>query len=92
MGTAEIKEELLADFSLQKPRVLFTDRMAVVDHVEQLLLISPEGIAAACGRFCAEVQGQGLFVESLEDGRMEVRGSLQQVRIYPQQGKGRKRP
>ena len=91
MGLEECKEELLSDFSLQKPRVLLTDRFAIVDHVQKLLLFSPEGIAASCGVFCAEVQGEGLVIERFQEGRMEVRGKLEGVRMYPEEKRGAKR-
>ncbi|MBE6037441.1 MAG: hypothetical protein E7223_07540 [Clostridiales bacterium] len=90
MGMEELREELLSDFSFQKPRVLVTDRFAVVDHVKKLLLVSGESVVAGCGSFCAEVTGEKLMIECLADGRMEVRGEVRGVQIYPEQKRGGK--
>ena len=80
-----IKEELLYDFSLNQPRVLVGGRRGILDHVKQILLISETGITADCGAMYVSLQGEGLFVDWIDEGRVSVTGSIRSLEFYPSQ-------
>ena len=78
-----VKEEFLYDFSLNQPRVLVGGRRGILDHVKQVLLISETGITADCGAMFVSLQGEGLLVDWIDEGRISVTGTIRSLSFYP---------
>ncbi len=78
-----IKEELLYDFSLNRPRLLIGGKTGILDNVKQILLISATSIVADCGAMYTSLAGEDLTVDWIDQGRVCVSGEIRSIEFYP---------
>ena len=79
----DIKEEFLFDFKINTPRVLLTDKLAIVDSVKQILSFTEKCIIITSGKgWYAVINGTHLIMDSLFNERLTAFGQIESVEFH----------
>ncbi len=77
-----IKEEILFDFAVNMPRVLVTERLAVLDNVRKVMLLTDSEIVVFNGQKYTSVKGHDFVITELKEERMLVTGEVEEIRFF----------
>ena len=77
-----IKEELLFDFAVNMPRILVTDRTAVLDNVKKVMVLTDKEVVVYNGQSYTSLKGHGFIMTRLKDERMLMAGEVEEIRFF----------
>ena len=74
--------EIAYDFDFSGPKITATNRVAIIENVSQVVLISDTSITVDTGRFYVTVRGNSFTISEIWEGRMELEGDIEGVEFY----------
>lgn len=83
----KLLNEITYDFDMRGPKVTASDKVAVLENVRQVTLISDTQVVVDTGRFFVAVSGSGFTISEIWEGRMELEGTITGIEFYQTSGK-----
>lgn len=79
----DLKDEILYDFEINRPRILVSDKLMVVDSITKLLDFTENTIIALSGKdYYTVINGEKLCINSLQNERMVCSGTIASVEFH----------
>ena len=82
-----IDSDLLLDFSINIPRIIISNKHAIIDNVKSIESFTDQGIVANTGKQFTVVNGENLILKNLNDGRIFLTGNINSVEFFYGQNK-----
>ena len=74
-----IKEELAYDFDFTRPKVIVTERIAVLENITAIVMISEKALTVRSGSRYTTVVGEDFVIKEIGEGRLIIEGKVQRV-------------
>lgn len=74
-----IKEEMAYDLDFTAPRVIVTQRLAILENVTAIVMISEKALTVQSGRKYTTVVGEDFVIKEICEGRLIIEGKIQRV-------------
>ena len=74
-----IKEELAYDFDFTKPKVIATEKRAILENITAIVMISEKALTVQSGRRYTTVVGEDFVIKEIGEGRLIIEGKVQRV-------------
>ena len=74
-----IKEELAYDFDFTKPKVIATERRAILENITAIFMISEKALTVRSGSRYTTVVGEDFVIKEIGKGRLIIEGKVQRV-------------
>ena len=71
-----IKEELAYDFDFTKPKVIATERRAILENITAIVMISEKALTVRSG---SRYTGENFVIKEIGEGRLIIEGKVQRV-------------
>ena len=84
----KILNELAFDFDVTGPKIIASAKVAVIENIKGVLMISDESVTVDTGRFYVTVKGRAFVINELWEGRLELEGIIEGIEFYPALGEG----
>lgn len=82
-----IDSDLLLDFSINIPRIIISNKYAIIDNVKSIESFTDEGIVANTGKQFTIVNGENLILKNLNDDRIFLTGKINSIEFFYGQNK-----
>ena len=86
-----IKEELAYDFDFTKPKVIATERRAILENITAIVMISEKALTVRSGRRYTTVVGENFVIKEIGEGRLIIEGNIRQVEFLQAEDAGQDR-
>ena len=74
-----IMEEMVYDFDFTRPKVIVTERIAVLENITAIVMISEKALTVQSGRRYTTVVGEDFVIKEIGEGRLIIEGNIRQV-------------
>ncbi len=74
-----IKEELAYDFDFTKPKVIATEKRAILENITAIVMISEKALTVRSGSRYTTVVGEDFVIKEIGEGRLIIEGKVQRV-------------
>ena len=74
-----IKEELAYDFDFTKPKVIATEKRAILENITAIVMISEKALTVRSGSRYTTVVGEDFVIKEIGEGRLIIEGKVQLV-------------
>ena len=74
-----IKVELAYDFDFTKPKVIATERRAILENITAIVMISEKALTVRSGSRYTTVVGEDFVIKEIGEGRLIIEGKVQRV-------------
>lgn len=74
-----IKEELAYDFDFTKPKVIATERRAILENITAIVMISEKALTVRSGSRYTTVVGEDFVIKEIGEGRLIIEGKVHRV-------------
>ena len=74
-----IKEELAYDFDFTKPKVIATEKRAILENITAIVMISEKALTVRSGSRYTTVVGEDSVIKEIGEGRLIIEGKVQRV-------------
>ena len=74
-----IIEEMAYDFDFTRPKVIVTERIAVLENITAIVMISEKALTVRSGRRYTTVVGENFVIKEIGEGRLIIEGNIRQV-------------
>ena len=78
----KILNELAFDFDVTGPKIIASAKVAVIENIKGVLMISDESVTVDTGRFYVTVKGRDFIISELWEGRLELEGTIEGIEFY----------
>jgi sporulation protein YqfC len=78
----KILNELSFDFDITGPKIIASAKVAVIENIKGVLMISDESVTVDTGRFYVTVKGRDFIISELWEGRLELEGTIEGIEFY----------
>lgn len=78
----KILNEITFDFDIKGAKIIASSRVAVIDNVTRVILISNESVTVDTGRFYVTVKGRDFVISEIWEGRLELEGEIEGIEFY----------
>lgn len=86
-----IKEEMAYDLDFTAPRVIVTQRLAILENVTAIVMISEKALTVRSGRRYTTVAGDNFVIKEIGEGRLIIEGNIRQVEFLQAEDAGKNR-
>lgn len=77
-----ILDEMIFDFNVNLPRILYGGNTVIIDNVKQIILLSDSELTVYCGQRFVSVNGNGLKIQEIEEERVQVAGEVEKIQFF----------
>jgi len=81
-STMKLWTEITYDFDLIGPKITATDKVAIIENIKKVILISDASVTVDTGRFYVSVKGKDFSISEIWEGRMELEGEIEGIEFY----------
>ncbi len=81
-STMKLWTEITYDFDLTGPKITATNRVAIIENVKKVILISDASVTVDTGRFYVSIKGKDFSISEIWEGRMELEGEIEGIEFY----------
>lgn len=81
-STMKLWTEIAYDFDLIGPKITATDKVAIIENIKKVILISDASVTVDTGRFYVSVKGKDFSIGEIWEGRMELEGKIEGIEFY----------
>ena len=74
-----IMEEMVYDFDFTRPKVIVTERIAVLENITAIVMISEKALTVRSGSRYTTVVGEDFVIKEIGEGRLIIEGKVQRV-------------
>lgn len=86
-----IKEELAYDFDFTKPKVIATEKRAILENITAIVMISEKALTVRSGSRYTTVVGEDFVIKEIGEGRLIIEGNIRQVEFLQAEDAGQDR-
>ena len=86
-----IMEEMVYDFDFTRPKVIVTERIAVLENITAIVMISEKALTVQSGRRYTTVVGEDFVIKEIGEGRLIIEGNIRQVEFLQAEDAGQDR-
>ena len=74
-----IMEEMAYDLDFTMPRVIVTGRLAILENITNIVMLSENALTVESGRRYTTVVGEDFVIREICEGRLLAEGKVQRV-------------
>ena len=74
-----IIEEMAYDLDFTKPKVIVTERVAILENITAIVMISEKALTVRSGSRYTTVVGEDFVIKEIGEGRLIIEGKVQRV-------------
>ena len=74
-----IIEEMAYDLDFTKTKVIVTERVAILENITAIVMISEKALTVQRGRRYTTVVGEDFVIKEICEGRLIIEGKIQRV-------------
>ena len=74
-----IIEEMAYDLDFTKPKVIVTERVAILENITAIVMISEKALTVQSGKKYTTVVGEDFVIKEISEGRLIIEGKIQRV-------------
>ena len=74
-----IIEEMAYDLDFTKTKVIVTERVAILENIKAIVMISEKALTVQSGRRYTTVVGEDFVIKEICEGRLIIEGKIQRV-------------
>lgn len=74
-----IIEEMAYDLDFTKTKVIVTERVAILENITAIVMISEKALTVQSGRRYTTVVGEDFVIKEISEGRLIIEGKIQRV-------------
>ena len=74
-----IMEEMAYDLDFTKTKVIVTERVAILENITAIVMISEKALTVQSGRRYTTVVGEDFVIKEICEGRLIIEGKIQRV-------------
>lgn len=74
-----IIEEMAYDLDFTKTKVIVTERVAILENITAIVMISEKALTVQSGRRYTTVVGEDFVIKEICEGRLIIEGKIQRV-------------
>ena len=86
-----IKEEMAYDLDFTKTKVIVTERVAILENITAIVMISEKALTVRSGRRYTTVAGDNFVIKEIGEGRLIIEGNIRQVEFLQAEDAGKNR-
>ena len=80
----KLLDEAIYDFDFTMPRVIVTGRLAVIENISSIVMISERALTVSSGksgssRKYTTVSGENFVIDEIGEGRLVIEGTIRSV-------------
>lgn len=75
----DIMEEMAFDLDFTQPKVIVTERLAILENVTGIVMISEKALTVQSGRRYTTVVGEDFVIKEICEGRLVIEGKIRGV-------------
>lgn len=83
----KLREEMSHDLDFRQPRVIVDDKLAVIENVNAIVMISQTSLTVSTGKKFVTVRGDGFVIKEIFEGRLMIEGAIQGIEFFRAPGK-----
>ena len=72
-------EEIAYDFDFTKPKVIATERLAVLENITAIIMLSEKALTVQSGKKYTTVVGEDFVIKEIGEGRLIIEGKVHRV-------------
>ena len=74
-----IIEEMAYDLDFTKSKVIVTERVAILENITAIVMISEKALTVQSGKKYTTVVGEDFVIKEIGEGRLIIEGKIQRV-------------
>ena len=74
-----IIEEMAYDLDFTKTKVIVTERVAILENITAIVMISEKALNVQSGKKYTTVVGEDFVIKEISEGRLIIEGKIQRV-------------
>lgn len=74
-----IMEEMAYDLDFTKPKVIVTERVAILENITAIVMISEKALTVQSGKKYTTVVGEDFVIKEIGEGRLIIEGKIQRA-------------
>ena len=74
-----IIEEMAYDLDFTKTKVIVTERVAILENITAIVMISEKALTVQSGKKYTTVVGEDVVIKEISEGRLIIEGKIQRV-------------
>lgn len=82
-------EEMSYDMDFNQPKILISEKLAVVENVKAIVMISENSLTVQCGKRHVTITGSDFVIKEIFEGRLLVEGRIQGIEFFSSSDKDR---
>ena len=76
-----IIEEMAYDLDFTKPKVIVTERVAILENITAIVMISEKALTVQSGKKYTTVVGEDFVIKEIGEGRLIIEGKIQRAEL-----------
>lgn len=72
-------DEMSYDMDFREPKIIVNEKLAIIENVEAIVMISENSLTVATGKRYVTVQGGNFTIKEIFKGRLLIEGTIQGV-------------
>lgn len=82
-------EEMSYDLDFNEPKIIISERLAVIENVKAIVMIGEDSLTVQCGKKYVTVTGSGFVIKEIFEGRLLIEGRIQGVEFFSSSDKSK---
>ena len=74
-----IMEEMAYDLDFTMPRVIVTGRLAILENITNIVMLSEKALTVQSGKKYTTVVGEDFVIKEIGEGRLIIEGKIQRA-------------
>ena len=74
-----IIEDMAYDLDFTKPKVIVTERVAILENITAIVMISEKALTVQSGKKYTTVVGEDFVIKEIGEGRLIIEGKIQRA-------------
>lgn len=75
-------EEMSYDLNFREPKIIISEKTAVIENVKAIVMISENSLTVKCGKKHVTVAGGDFVIKEIFEGRLLIEGRIQSVELF----------
>lgn len=80
-------EEMNYDLDFNEPKLIISEKLAVIENVKAIVMISENSLTVECGKRYVTVTGSDFVIKEIFEGRLLIEGRIQGIEFFSSSGK-----
>jgi sporulation protein YqfC len=80
-------EEMSYDLDFNDPKLIISEKLAVIENVKAIVMISETSLTVQCGKKHVTVTGSDFVIKEIFEGRLLIEGKIQGIEFFRTSGK-----